>query len=139
MNSRTISTDENRKRWLLLLIAIDILVSLGHYAHNIAFLPEYREPVWITPMLIDALWFVMTPFACVGYAMFARHQVPLAYVLIYIYCGLSLLVLGHYLITPPWTLSPTINGAIALEAIGAAILAIYTVWLQMQGVEDTNL
>jgi hypothetical protein len=34
----------NQERWLLMLIVLNIFVSLGHYVHNIVFLPEYHEP-----------------------------------------------------------------------------------------------
>jgi hypothetical protein len=39
--------------------------------------------------------------------------------------GMSLLVLGHYGITPIWTLSLTINLVIFSEAIAATLLAVY--------------
>ncbi len=120
-----------RKNWLLMLIFINICVSLGHYIHNIFFLPEYHEPSWITPVLIDSFWFVMTPFSCLGYVMFSKSKLFPAYALLYVYSGLSLLVLGHYLVTPILTLSLSINMVIFAETITAAILAVYVFWLQM--------
>ncbi|NES19134.1 MAG: hypothetical protein F6K41_09415 [Symploca sp. SIO3E6] len=115
---------------LLLLIILNIIVSLGHYIHNMMFLPQYYEPDWITPSLIDTLWFVMTPFSCIGYLLYLRGSLKLGYLLIYIYCFLSLLVLGHYVMTPIGMLSLTINLVILAEAIAAVILALYTFWLQ---------
>jgi hypothetical protein len=115
-----------RKNWLLMLIFLNICISLGHYIHNILLLPEYHEPSWITPVLIDSLWFVMTPFSCIGYVMFSKSKLSLAYALLYVYSGLSLLVLGHYLIAPIWILSLSIN----LVIFAAAILAMYVFWLQ---------
>jgi hypothetical protein len=120
----------DQKTWLLILIVLNLVVSLGHYVHNIVFLPEYHEPGWITPAVIDSLWFVMTPFSGIGYVMFSRGKLPLAYTLLYVYCGLSLLVLGHYWLTPIWTLSPVINAVIFSEAIAAIVLAGYALWLQ---------
>ena len=120
----------SQKKWLSIAIALNIIISLGHYLHNMAFLPEYREPSWITPALIDSLWLAMTPFSILGYVFFCRNRLLLSYSFLYLYCGLSLLVLGHYAITPIWTLSLEINAIIWAEAIAALILAAYTFSLQ---------
>lgn len=119
-----------RKSWLLALIILNILVSLGHYIHNIVFLPHYHEPTWITPALIDSLWFVMTPLSGIGYVLYMQEKFKLAYRWLYGYCAFSLLVLGHYVITPIWTLSLTINLVIFSEAIAAILLGFYIFWLQ---------
>lgn len=119
-----------QKTWLLILVLLNIFVSLGHYVHNIIFLPDYHEPLWITPALIDSLWLVMTPFSCIGYWMFIKNKARLSYLLFYVYCGLSLLVLGHYWITPIGKLSLFINVVIFSEAIAAVVLATYIFWLQ---------
>jgi hypothetical protein len=44
---------------------------------------------------------------------------------------MSLLVLGHYLIAPPWQLAFKINLFIMAEAIAALLLGIFTAWLQI--------
>jgi hypothetical protein len=129
----------SQKTWLLMLVLLNIFVSLGHYVHNIIFLPDYHEPLWITPALIDSLWFIMTPFSCVGYWMFFRNKTQLSYVLFYVYCSLSLLVLGHYWVTPIWTLSLFINVVIFSEAIAAVILATYIFWLQRQSADESAI
>ena len=118
------------KKWVLLMVILNISVSLFHYIHNIVFLPHYHEPAWITPSLIDSVWLIMTPFSCIGYLMLQRNKTQIAYILFYIYCGLSSLVLGHYLVTPIWTLSFTINFIIWLEFIMAVIFAGYIIFLQ---------
>lgn len=115
---------------LLILIAINILVSLGHYVHNMVFLPQYHEPAWITPALIDSLWLVMTPLGVIGYGLYRRGYGRWGYGLLYFYCGLSLLVLGHYVITPIASLSLTIHLVILAEALVAAMLAVYVAYLQ---------
>jgi hypothetical protein len=117
--------DIQRKKWLLALILLNILVSLGHYIHNIIFLPQYHEPAWITPALIDSLWFVMTPLSGIGYILYSQGKFKLGLACLYGYCGMSLLVLGHYAIAPIWTLSLTINLVIFSEAIAAILLAGY--------------
>jgi hypothetical protein len=116
--------------WLLFLIIINVLVSIGHYVHNIIFLPQYHEAMWVTPILIDSFWFVMTPFSCIGYVMYCKGNFSRAYFSLYTYCFFSLFVLGHYLVTPIQTLSVTINIVILSEAIAAVALALYTLRIQ---------
>lgn len=123
-----------RKNLLLALIAFNIFISLGHYIHNIIFLPHYHEPAWITPSLIDSVWFIMTPFSVIGYLMYLKGRTKLAYWLIYIYCFLSLLVLGHYIVTPIGMLSATIHLIIFAEAFAAVVLAVSVFWLQKSSV-----
>ncbi|MBW4470275.1 MAG: hypothetical protein KME45_07700 [Stenomitos rutilans HA7619-LM2] len=60
----------------------------------------------------------------------------MAFALLYVYCGLSLLVLGHYWITPLWMLSPMINVIILSEAIVATMLASYARWLQAHATDQ---
>ena len=126
-----------RKNYLLSLIILNILVSLGHYIHNIVFLPHYHEPAWITPVLIDSLWFVMTPLSGIGYFLYTQGKLQLACKWLYSYCAFSLLVLGHYVITPIWTLSLTINLVIFSEAIAAMLLGFYIFWFQRISSNET--
>ncbi len=51
------------KRWLLALLVVNIATSILPYMDNILFFHTYPEPHWINPQIIDAFWFVMTPFA----------------------------------------------------------------------------
>jgi hypothetical protein len=58
---------------------------------------------------------------------------PAAFVCLYVFSLMNLLVLGHYLIAPPWKVSFKINMFIMLEAVTALVLGGYTTWLQFQG------
>jgi cellobiose-specific phosphotransferase system component IIC len=49
----------------------------------------------------------------------------------YAYAAMNLLVLGHYLVAPPWRLPPLINLFILVEAAAATLLLAYTVRLQV--------
>ena len=49
----------------------------------------------------------------------------------YAYAAMNLLVLGHYLVAPPWRLPPLINLFIVVEAAAAMLLLVYTVRLQV--------
>ena len=47
-------------RPLLALVILNFFGSAAHAIHNMAFLPEYREPSFINPGVIDLLWMAAT-------------------------------------------------------------------------------
>jgi hypothetical protein len=117
---------------LLILLVANIATSILHYVDNVVFFRHYPEPTWLSPHLVDLAWFVMTPFGVAGYLFFRRGRRPVALVCLYLYAVMGLLVLGHYLIAPPWKVSLGINLFIIAEAIAALLLGIFTAWLQVQ-------
>ncbi|MGI0493014.1 hypothetical protein ACN4EG_14625 [Alkalinema pantanalense CENA528] len=112
-------------RMLLVLVVLNILASVIHYGDNICFFSEYPEPSWLNPHLVDAFWFVMTPFAVLGYWYGVQGWRGWSKIALNVYAIMSLLVLGHYLITPPWHVSLKINAFIFLETIAAIFLIYY--------------
>jgi hypothetical protein len=123
----------DRRRILLILLAANIVTSILHYVDNIVFFQHYPEPTWLSPHLVDLAWFVMTPFGVAGYWLFRRGPRSAAFACLYLYATMGLLVLGHYLIAPPWEVSLKINLFIMAEAIAASLLGVFTAWLQLQG------
>ncbi len=122
----------NSKRALLTLVAANFVTSILHYVDNFIFFKHYPEPTWLNPHLVDAAWFVMTPFGVLGYLLFLRGSRVSAFACLYIYSVMGLLVLGHYLIAPPWKVSFKINLFIVLEALSAFLLGLFTAWLQFR-------
>lgn len=120
------------KRWLLVLLAINIGASVLHYVDNIVFFHTYPEPHWISPQIIDAFWFVMTPFAVLGYVLYGKGLRTYSYLCLYLYSLMSLLVLGHYRYGSMWEMSLKINLLIFAEAFAAVALIAYTMWLQFR-------
>ncbi len=118
------------RRILLTLVLANVITSILHYLDNVLFFQHYPEPTWLNPHLVDMAWFVMTPFGVAGYMLFLRGRSAVAFVCLYLYALMSLLVLGHYLIAPPWRVSFKINVFIIAEAIAALLLATFTTWLQ---------
>ena len=55
-----------------------------------------------------------------------RLRLPVAH------CPDEPLVLGHYLIAPPWRVSFKINVFIMAEAIAALLMGTFTAWLQVR-------
>lgn len=113
------------QRVLLALILINVLASILHYVDNICYFSDYPEPTWLNPCIIDLFWFVMTPFAVFGYWHHKQQWFTLSRVALVAYSIMSLLVLGHYLIAPPWEVSLRINLFILLEAVAALALLGY--------------
>ncbi|MCC9655268.1 hypothetical protein [Rhodopirellula halodulae] len=69
----------------------------------------------------------MTPFAIAGYWYYTQNWADLGKWALVIYSVMSMLVLGHYLITPPWDVSLKINAFILLETLAAVVLLLYVV------------
>jgi hypothetical protein len=117
--------ESGARRWLLWLVVANIAAGVLHYADNVMFFSAYPEPAWATPHIVDAFWFVMTPFAVAGYFLVRRGFVVWGSVMLYLYAGMSLLVLGHYLYAPPGSVHFRINLFIILEVVLAAVLIAY--------------
>jgi hypothetical protein len=124
------------KRSLLVLLLINIGTSIFHYVHNILFFHNYPEPHWINPQIIVAFWFVMTPFALLGYLLYSKGLLRHSYLCLYLYALMSLLVLGHYRYGSIWEMSMKMNLLIFIEAIAAVALIAYTMWLQLRPEES---
>ena len=120
------------RRILLTLVLANVVTSILHYVDNVLFFRHYPEPTWLNPHLVDMAWFVMTPFGVAGYVLYLRGRSAAAFACLYLYSLMSLLVLGHYLIAPPWRVSFKINVFIMAEAIAALLLGTFTAWLQMR-------
>jgi hypothetical protein len=123
----------DRKRILLTLLVANVVTSILHYVDNVVFFRHYPEPTWLSPHLVDLAWFVMTPFGVAGYVLFRQGRRPAAFACLYLYAAMGLLVLGHYLIAPPWEVSLKINLFIMAEAVAALLLGVFTARLQFQG------
>lgn len=113
-------------RVLLLLLVLNIAASMAHYADNIVRFALYPEPPWLNPSRVDLFWFVMTPVGIVAYVLHRRGWPKAARFASVAYGSMGLLVLGHYLIAPPWKIAFEINALIVLEAVGAAAWLAYT-------------
>ena len=117
---------------LRLLIVINVAATILHYVDNVLFFEDYPEPPWLRPHMIDAFWFVMTPFALTGYLLVKRGFLHLGSAALYAYAGMSLLSLGHYLYAPIGSIGFRINAFIWLEAGLAAILIAYVAQFQIR-------
>ncbi len=133
VEKKGVNMDHSRERRILLtLVLANVVTSILHYVDNVLFFRHYPEPTWLNPHLVDMAWFVMTPFGVAGYLLFIRGRPAAAFACLYLYALMSLLVLGHYLIAPPWRVSFKINVFIMAEAVAALLLGAFTAWLQVR-------
>jgi hypothetical protein len=119
-------------RVLTLLFVLNVVSTMVHYGHNVMYLPRYFEIPFFTARNIDGFWFVMTAIGVVGMLCQRAGRRVAAFRLLYLYCGCSLLVLGHY--NPMWSqvgrLRLEIHLLIAQEVVLALLLAGYVRQLQ---------
>jgi hypothetical protein len=113
------------KQVLFGLLAANVVATIFHYADNVCYFPEYPEPLWLNPGLVDAFWFVMTPLAVLGYWLIRRGLIRRGCLVLYTYAAASLLVLGHYRYAPFFSISTRIHLFILLEAALAVVLIFY--------------
>ena len=110
---------------ILVVVAINFVASIFHFGHNMAFFHEYPEPSWISsPLVVDGLWFVITPILAVGSWFVWRGQKRSGVALLTVYSVLSMLTLGHYLYASPFELRPMINISILSGGLAAVVLCL---------------
>lgn len=110
---------------LKILVWLNVATTILHYVDNVIFFHHYPEPTWLNPHLVDAFWFVMTPFAFVGLWLIKKQRLSAGITALVLYCLMSLLVLGHYRFAPFFEISFKIHLFIWLEAIMTVVLLGY--------------
>jgi len=120
------------KRLLLWLVLANVASTVAHYLDNMVYFGDYPEPPWMTPHIIDGFWFVMTPFAFIGYRLMARELVHWGSASLYLSSVMSLLVFGHYRYAPMSDIGVRIHLFILLEALLAIALVAYVAFLQVR-------
>ena len=110
---------------LATLLLVNLVASTLHFADNMLRFGEYPEPKWIAgPHIVDALWLVVTPLLAAGWWLARREMKWLSVGILWLYGGLSMFVLGHYLYASPTMLTFRINILIGMEAMAALLLIL---------------
>jgi hypothetical protein len=118
--------------WLFWLLAVNVATSIVHFVDNVASWSLYPEPAWNSAGATDRFWFIMTPFALAGYALYRLGWFWRSTLILQAYALMGLLVLGHYFYAPFCSLAPRIHLTVLPEA-GAALALLATVAvLQLQ-------
>jgi len=113
------------------LLALAVLVSIVHYADNVANFSDFPEPTSgpaPSRAFIGVSWFVFTAFGAAGLLLFARARIAPAAACLAIYSISGLVGFGHYTVPGafdmPWWRQLHI---VADIACGIAIFA-FAVW-----------
>jgi hypothetical protein len=115
-----------------------VAATVMHYVDNLVFFGDYPEPPWMKPHLIDAFWFVMTPFALVGYKLIGRGLIHWGSGVLHLYAAMSLLVLAHYRYAPISSIRFRIHLFIVVEAALALALVAYVTALQVRASRSSS-
>ena len=59
---------------LIFIVLLNVFSSILHYVHNVVYFDHYPEPDWLSPHLVDAFWFVMTPIGIYGLIVAVKSQ-----------------------------------------------------------------
>ncbi|BAU47889.1 hypothetical protein SVA_1321 [Sulfurifustis variabilis] len=131
---------KNNERTLQGLIALNLLASLFHYAHNAVFFDAYpNEPAWLSPGAVDLGWFALSVLAAAAYLAHRRGRRATARFSLLAYTIASLSVIGHYVLAPPRAHTFAMNASILFEAAAAlALLGFVAFWPPQRQSEETT-
>lgn len=117
----------NDHRRLIFLVYLTALSSVFHYLHNIVYFAHYPEPAWLNPILVDAFWLFMTPFAGLGLFFHFKNRRRWAKLFLVTYALMNMLTLLHYGCEIKIPISLTIHFFIWFETICALALLVFLV------------
>ena len=117
---------------MFVLLVVTVAASIFHYVDNVMFFDTYPEPAWITPHLVNAFWFLMTPVGVIGYLLFRRGYRSSGVTALFAYGLMNLLTLGHYRYAPPWEIPFRVNLFILLEVGAAITLMAALIWCALR-------
>lgn len=119
----------NRAQFVLLAI---VILNLGstwlHYSDNAIHLEQYSGLDWFTPAGVWGTVIVMTPIGLLGYWLYCKRSLGLAYGLLGIYSLTSLSSPGHYLLPMPVPMSLKMHGLVWLDAVSGLVLVGFLLW-----------
>jgi polyferredoxin len=122
----------NRQIILLGILAFNLVSTFFHFTDNALFLDQYPGPDWFTPASVWIAWFIMAPFALLGYWLYVKQQFWAAYCCLGFYSITGLSSLGHYLFPAIEPLSFKMHSLIWSDAIAGATLAGFILWSVFQ-------
>jgi hypothetical protein len=91
----------------------------------VVYFDHYPEPDWLSPHLVDAFWFVMTPIGIYGLIVAVKSQMSKGHWWLYLYALMGLLSLLHYNVETDNIMTITMHSLIWFQAICAFWLIGY--------------
>ena len=112
------------------LIWLTLYASALHFFDNVYFFNQYPEPAWLTAPIVAVLWIPIALLAHRAVDRIYNGKIDYSYSLVHGFIFANWVSLGHYFFASPATILPRINFAISLQVVMAAVLLVYTLWLQ---------
>lgn len=119
------------------LIWLTLYGAALHFFDNVYFFDQYPEPAWLTAGIVGALWIPIALLAHRAVDHIYNGKIDRSYSLVHGFVLANWISLGHYLFASPAEVLPRINFAIALQVGLAALLFVYTLWLQWTRAPDS--
>jgi hypothetical protein len=119
------------------LIWLTLYASALHFFDNVYFFEQYPEPAWLTAPIVAVLWMPLALLAHRAVDRIYTGKIEYSYSLVHGFVFANWISLGHYLFASPAEVLPRINFAIFLQVGVAAVLLVYTVWLQYRRSPDS--
>jgi hypothetical protein len=116
------------QNWLLALLIVNLVSTLVHYTHNFIFFNSYPAPNWMNMHHICIAWLILTPFAIVGYFLYAKHKYWLAYLCLFVYSNAGAASMGHYFYGSINSMSIRMNLSIMSDVIAGIALDLFLFW-----------
>ena len=121
-------------RWLRILMAVSIVVSIVHYADNYLRFDRYAltpNGLVTEPLVIPTAWLVFTVIGVLGYVMYTRRRWWQAVACLAVYSLSGLVSVGHYTEGPPSAFNAVQNVLIVTDLLAGLGIVAFALWLML--------
>jgi hypothetical protein len=115
-------------KFLIGIVALNLVSTWLHYIHNAIFLDCYPGPDWFTPQMIILTVALMSVIGILGYWLYSRSAFLWSYVCLGLYSITSISSPGHYLYPIVVPMSTTMHSLIWLDALSGVTLISFLLW-----------
>ncbi|MEA5595055.1 hypothetical protein [Rivularia sp. UHCC 0363] len=122
------NTKKLHYRLLLTLLIISTVITAFHYTDNFINFSSYPDPEWLTPQSVYQSWFILTIVGIMGYILYLKNILWLAYVCLGIYSLTGMSSPGHYFFQTTETFSFKMYTLIWLDFIAGTLILGFIIW-----------
>ena len=122
------NTKKLHYRLLLTLLIISTVITAFHYTDNFRKFSSYPDPEWLTPQSVYQSWFILTIVGIMGYILYLKNILWLAYVCLGIYSLTGMSSPGHYFFQTTEMFSFKMHTLIWLDFIAGTLILGFIIW-----------
>ncbi len=122
------NTKKLHYRLLLTLLIISTVITAFHYTDNFLNFSSYPDPEWLTPQSVYQSWFILTIVGIMGYILYLKNILWLAYVCLGIYSLTGMSSPGHYFFQTTEMFSFKMYTLIWLDFIAGTLILGFIIW-----------